>query len=80
MRDFERWFQQQGQVSAEDAKEKLFNDLEALGFEITWEEKVECACCVCGNRIFLTDYLTLEECLSADPKHQYCGGSPRCCP
>lgn len=78
--DFERWFDAQGQPTKEDLEEKLFNDLEKAGFEVNWKGQVECACCVCGGVIYLSDYLTREECLEADPKDQYCGGSPRCCP
>jgi len=79
--DFERWFQQQGRPTAPPpATPSLTDQLEDMGFDVHADGSVHCDCCMCERDIPLTDYISAAECLDEDPKNQYCGGSPRCCP
>jgi hypothetical protein len=80
--DFERWFQRQGRAAAPPPPPVLSLDdrLDDIGFETDGSGNVYCKCCMCERQINLTDYISATECLDQDPKNQYCGGSPRCCP
>lgn len=80
--DFERWFQRQGKPAAPHppAALSLADQLEDIGFNVHADGSVHCDCCICERDIQLTDYISATECLDEDPKNQYCGGSPRCCP
>jgi len=80
MMDFDRWMRQQAAPAAPAAPD-LADQLEAIGLDLHTDGSVWGECCICHCRIRLTDYLTVDECLrDVDPKNEYCGGSPRCCP
>jgi hypothetical protein len=80
VKDFGRWFNDADFMKAPPEAPNLDEKLEELGFWVRGLDEVWVECCRCKRSFCLTQYISKEECLEADPDEQYCGRSERCCP